>query len=150
MRHISHSVDIPLPPATVWEVLTDTASYPRWNPFVTRLTGELVEGGRVEVAIRAGERTTTFRPRVEVVARGSLLRWKGRLLVPGSSTAGTSSTWCPPSRAPRLVHSEFFAGVLVPFLGGMLRDTGVGFRDMNLALLAECMRRQAPVEPTAA
>ncbi|MFC7028239.1 SRPBCC family protein [Halomicroarcula sp. GCM10025710] len=34
MREPSASIDVPAPPATVWEVLTDVAAYPRWNTLL--------------------------------------------------------------------------------------------------------------------
>ncbi|WP_405512784.1 SRPBCC family protein [Streptomyces canus] len=45
MREISTYVDIDAKPRIVWEVLTDFARYPDWNPYVREVTGEVRVGG---------------------------------------------------------------------------------------------------------
>ena len=47
----------------------------------------------------------------------------------------------------RYVQREEFHGVLVPFVGGMLRDTERGFEEMNAALKARAERASAELPP---
>ena len=101
MRTIEHTVDIEAPAATVWQILTDIDHYAEWNPFMPRLSGRLALGERLTLTVRPGTRTMTFRPTVLAVEDGTLIRWRGRLGMPGifddehercrSSTAGRPS-----------------------------------------------------------
>ena len=40
------SIQIEATPAQVWAVLTDTAAYPDWNPFIIRSSGTVRVGTR--------------------------------------------------------------------------------------------------------
>jgi hypothetical protein len=146
---IRDEIELDAPPADVWRVLTDTAAYLDWNPFVTRLTGDLAVGGRLEVHIAPpGGRAMTFRPTVTVVRPERELRWLGRLLLPRLFDGEHAFELEPLADGrTRLVQSETFSGVLVPLLRRMLEPTRQGFVAMDHALKAEVARRGArPVD----
>lgn len=149
MRTIEHVTDIPASPATVWQVLTETDHYGEWNPFITDMSGRLAVGERVTVTIRPGERSMTFRPTVLAVEERSLIRWRGRLLVPGIFDGVHELRLEPmPQGGTRFTQREVFSGLLVPLLHGALDDTGPGFAAMNAALRDRAMDRAAgPVQP---
>jgi uncharacterized protein YndB with AHSA1/START domain len=63
MKTIKTEIDIQAPAETVWEMLSDVDAFPSWNPFITRLEGELRVGGRFAVTIEPpGGRPMTFVP----------------------------------------------------------------------------------------
>jgi hypothetical protein len=130
------TVDIDAPPAVVWAVLTDTAAYPEWNPFVRELSGELVAGGRLRVRIGApGRRAVTLHPRVVRIEVEHELTWLGRLLLPRLFDGQHSFLLEErPGGGTRFTQSEHFRGVLVPLMGRLLAATGEGFAAMNEAL----------------
>jgi hypothetical protein len=138
MREISTEIEIDAPAARVWQVLTDFAAFPDWNPFMTIAEGDLVEGGHIRVALHApGHRTMQFRPTLLSVEPERGFRWLGHLGVPGIFDGEHAHALEPlgPGRT-RYVQSERFRGLLVPFVGGMLDDTTRGFEEMNRALKA--------------
>ncbi len=53
MKHLLTEISITAPPDRVWHLLTDFASYPRWNPFIRCASGELKEGAQLEGGKRA-------------------------------------------------------------------------------------------------
>jgi hypothetical protein len=138
LAYITHAIDIDAPADAVWRELADSHAYPDWNPFVTRMEGELEEGARLRVEIEPpGGRSMTFRPTVLAARPGRELRWLGRLLVRGLFDGEHSFEIEPlgPGRS-RLTQSERFSGLLVrPFRGGLGR-TRAGFEAMNVALKA--------------
>jgi hypothetical protein len=84
MRTISASVDIAVSPQEVWAVLADLESYGEWNPFIRSASGQLTEGTTLTLRMVPSEgRAITFRPRVLVAKPGVMLRWIGRLIIPG-------------------------------------------------------------------
>ena len=126
----------------VWQVLVDFEAYPSWNPFVRRLAGEVREGARLEVTVQpAGRGEFSFRPTVVAVEPRRELRWLGHLAIPGlfDGEHGFTIETLGEKRV-RLRHTEVMSGLLVPFLGAMLRDTERGFHAMNNALKARAER----------
>ncbi|MGN6250281.1 MAG: SRPBCC family protein [Marmoricola sp.] len=136
MRTITRTIEFDAPAQQVWDLLTETASYPRWNPFITRLEGTLEPGQRLQVRISPpGGRSMTFRPTVTQVEPGRRLTWLGRFLVPGLFDGAHSFTVEPVGNArTRLVQSETFRGALTWFSGALLENTAAGFEAMNHAL----------------
>jgi hypothetical protein len=135
MRTIEHTVAIHAPAATVWHILTDTDRYQDWNPFMPRLSGRLAPGERLTITVRPGTRTMTFRPTVLAVEDGTLIRWRGRLGMPGLFD-GEHELRLEPSAdgGTRFVQRESFTGLLVPMMPRVLVDTATGFAAMNAAL----------------
>ncbi|MFW6089079.1 MAG: SRPBCC family protein [Gemmatimonadota bacterium] len=138
IRHELHTdIEIDAAPRQVWDILTDFASYPEWNPFIRFVRGSPRVGERLKVGIQPpGARGMTFRPRVLVAEAGRELRWRGRLLLPGIFD-GVHRFAIEPRTAANVLfrHSEAFSGILVPLSRASLdRDTKRGFEEMNLAL----------------
>ena len=135
MRKIEHTIDIAAAPSLVWGILTATDLYADWNPFIAELDGELREGDRLRVRVTPGKRSMTFTPTVLVIEEHRLLRWRGRLGVPGVFDAVHEFRVEPrPDGGTRFVQREQFSGVLVPLLRRVLDDTVAGFVAMNEAL----------------
>lgn len=135
MKTIEHTTTIEATPAKVWRVLNDTDSYEQWNPFITRLQGPLRVGERFTVTIRPGKRSMTFRPTVRALDERKLIRWQGRLGIPGIFDGNHSlRVEAAPGGGTRFTQHETFSGMLVPLMKGVLRDTAAGFAAMNDAL----------------
>ena len=152
MRTIEHTIDMQAPPAAVWQLLTDTDRYEDWNPFIPRLSGRLAPGERLMLTVRPGARTMTFRPTVLAVEDGTLLRWRGRLGMPGLFDGEHEFRLEPiPDGGTRFTQRETFTGLLVPMMPRVLVDTATGFAAMNTALRDRAARHPAsadrPVAP---
>jgi hypothetical protein len=144
MKVIEYSIDIAAPPEAVWDVLTDVGAYPEWNPFLTIAQAPVAVGDRMNVTIRPGRRTMTFRPTVTVFEPGHEISWLGRLLMPGIfDGAHTLSLEALPNGHTCFCQREVFRGALVPFMKSVLRDTGEGFAAMNTALAGRVQTRVA-------
>ena len=91
----------------------------------------------------------TFRPIVETVEDGAVLRWRGRLGLPGlfdgEHELRVEATGAETSR---FTQRETFRGVLVPLMGRILDDTDAGFAAMNAALDARVTSRSARASAT--
>jgi len=51
MKELHSEIEINASVERVWDILTDFASYPQWNPFVRSISGELKVGERLEVRL---------------------------------------------------------------------------------------------------
>jgi hypothetical protein len=135
MRTISAAVDIAATPEQVWAVLTDLDAYHDWNPFIQSASGQLTEGAALTLRlVPAQGRAMTFRPRVLAVQPGKLLRWIGRLIMPGIFDGTHQFALEDLGGHTRLTQSETFRGVLVPFTGKTVTRTESDFRALNQAL----------------
>ncbi len=84
MKELRSQIEIQASAERVWQLLTDFASFPQWNPFIRRASGNVQVGKRLEVNIQpSGASGMTFRPTVLKAAPNRELRWLGRLLIPG-------------------------------------------------------------------
>jgi hypothetical protein len=137
MKELRSEIEIGAPAGRVWEILTDVARFPQWNPFIRRARGTLREGERLEVYIQpSGAKGMTFLPVVLTVEPERELRWLGHLFVPGLFDGEHIFTIEPsgPDKI-RFVQREIFTGLLVPlFARGLDTDTRRGFDEMNRAL----------------
>jgi hypothetical protein len=135
-REIQHQIDIDATPAAVWAVLTDTAAFGEWNPFLRRLDGELRTGAKLSVEIAPpGGRAMTFKPTVLACDEAHELRWLGRLVAPGIFDGEHRfQLEALPGGGTRFTQSERFRGLLVRPFGGTLEKTRLGFEQMNTAL----------------
>jgi hypothetical protein len=126
---ISTTVDIDAPKQLVWDVLTDFASYPEWNPDMT-IAGTAQVGTRLTVHMGAsGGRGMSFKPTVLVATPNEELRWLGKLgfggIVDGEHFFILDRN---PDGTTRLTHGERYSGALValmrPFLNKQRNRAG--------------------------
>ena len=145
MQLLEASSEIDAPAAHVWDVLADFAGYPEWNPFIVAAEGELRVGDQLTVTLRAPDRPAlTFRPRVLALEPGHLITWKGQWLLPGLFD-GRHTLHVEPlgdDRCRFTTHEEV-TGILLPFLGGIMRDSQRGFEEMAAAVKARAEKTAA-------
>ena len=137
MKELHTEIEIQASDERVWQLLTDFADFPEWNPFIRRASGEALTGARLEVLLQPpGGRAMTFRPTVLKAEPRRELRWLGRLLVPGLFDGEHIFSIEPlDAQRVRFMQREVFRGLLVPlFAGSLERDTRRGFEAMNRAL----------------
>jgi len=134
-------------PAHVWEVLTDTATFPLWNPFAREVSGPLEPGGRLTVRIDLDGRTMTFKPTVSLVDPPCELRWEVVIGHPRlfHVERGFQVLEHATGRT-RFVQWERCTGLLVPavFLGGYEAKLYRGYDAMNQALRIRAESSPAP------
>ncbi|MFD2261406.1 SRPBCC family protein [Lacibacterium aquatile] len=150
-RFIETMIDIPAPPRVVWDVLTDFASYPEWNPFIRRIDGEAVDGRSIRVWLKApGRPTFKIRPRLTAMVPRQEMRWLGSFLAPGVFDGEHYFRLFPHPGGTRFEHGEQFNGMLVSVLmgKGMQAATTRGFEEMNEALSKRCELIESKVSVT--
>ncbi len=104
-------------------------SCPEWNPCIRSASGQLAAGARLTLRlVPAGGRAMTFRPTVLAAQPDELLRWIGRLIVPGIFDGTHQFALEDLGGRTRLTQSETFRGLLVPLTGKTLARTEAGFR----------------------
>ena len=83
-KEIRTEIQINATPQKVWDILTTFENYPNWNPFITKLEGNVKAGNKIVVEISPPDaKKRTFKPKVLVFEPQKELRWIGRLILPG-------------------------------------------------------------------
>jgi hypothetical protein len=137
MKQLDNELEINASAERVWQLLTDFASFPQWNPFIQHISGELERGAQLEVTLQpSGTHATTIRPIVLKAEPNRELRWIGRLLIPGLIDDEHIFTIEPlDAGRVRFTQREIFTGLLASFHGRSRNtDTRRGFREMGKAL----------------
>ncbi|HTS97738.1 MAG TPA: SRPBCC domain-containing protein [Streptosporangiaceae bacterium] len=134
MKTASATIQIDAPPMTVWSILTDLGRYGEWNPLFPAASGQVAPGNRITLkSVRPGNgRAMTVRPRIVAAEPGAELSWCSSL--PGIIGGEHSYTLTPAGSGTRLVQSESFRGLLVPFAGKAVAGAEAGFQRVNAAL----------------
>ncbi|MBI4339713.1 MAG: SRPBCC domain-containing protein [Chloroflexi bacterium] len=140
MKVVYSRIEINASPERVWEVLTDLPAFPRWNPLLRAVRGELKMRERLEVRLApaTGPRII-FQPTILNVEPNRELRWHSHLLLPGLlASEHTFAIRRLEADRVQFIQSEAFAGLLAPVLSitGLLRQIVRGFDQMNQALKA--------------
>ncbi|NNJ56582.1 MAG: SRPBCC domain-containing protein [Bacteroidia bacterium] len=128
---IKTTIEINASSGKVWQVFTDFDSYPKWNPFIKKLIGNVEEGATIEIQLPG----MTFKPNVQVYRKNSELKWLGHLLFKGLFDGQHRFQLIEKEGVTTFVHSEKFNGILVPlFKKKLISETKLEFEEMNRAL----------------
>lgn len=137
MRILHSEVEIDAPAEQVWQLLTDFASFPQWNPFIRQINGEAQEGAWLEVYVAAaGGGGIKTRPTILRIKPNHELCWFEYKLIPGLFDGEYRFIIEPlGSNRVRFVQRGIFSGLFGPFLAHRLgRKIWGGFEAMNQAL----------------
>lgn len=131
-KEIKTSIDISAPPETIWKILTDFEDYENWNPFITKISGEKREGGKLKALIGGMK----FTPLILKYVDKKELRWLGILYFKGLFDGEHSFQIIDNKNGScTFLQEEKFNGILVGLFAKKLdNDTKSGFIDMNLKL----------------
>ncbi len=73
-------IHIQASPAQIWAILSDFESFPAWNPFIRRASGEIVTGQKISVNLRLyGKTLVPFKPTITMSEAPNELRWLARM-----------------------------------------------------------------------
>jgi len=136
-KKLVSQIEIDATAEQVWEVLTDFADYPAWNPFIVSAVGTAEVGTHLSMRMQPVDaRAVSLTPTVLEASPGRRLRWRGRFGVSGVFDAEHVFTLTSrDDGGVTLSQTEEFSGLLVPFMAGSLdRHTLPAFVLMNEAL----------------
>lgn len=139
MKEVRGSVEINVPVARVWEVVTDFASYPKWNPFMIEMTGELKLGNVCTAVVRpSGRKDMRFPAKVMEIKEKQILVFNG---TPVKGLISDDHFFNFEQKGPdktEFSQNIVFKGIMVPLAGGVINDTQKGLDEMNKALKTRC------------
>jgi hypothetical protein len=136
MKHLVTEITIDAPTDVVWDVLTDLAAYPEWNPFIVEVHGKPQLGTQLKNRLQPpGGKAMRFSPTVTAVDPDTKFEWLGRLGFRGVFDGRHIFELEATESGTRFVQREEFTGLLVPLFARSLDGkTKAGFEAMNRAI----------------
>lgn len=140
MRELFTEIEIAAPRARVWELLADLDGYVHWNPFIIHASGTPRPGSEIRIRMHPpGGTAMDYCLRILVFEPQREFRWLGKMGIRGVLDGEhIFELHDSPGGGVRVVHREYFRGVLVPIVWHFFLNTKLrrGFEQMNLALKA--------------
>lgn len=140
MKEVSKAIRINAPLDTVWAVLIDYQAYPQWNPTIRHLGTNNKVGKKFKLKITTPKgKTLRVRPKLLEFREKDTFRWKGKLLLKAIFT-GEHYFEVKDNKdgSTNFVQGEIFKGVIVPVMGGLIKDLEQSYVLMNQALKERC------------
>lgn len=134
-------VDIAAPPARVWSVLTDFASWDRWNPLLGRVRGRPEIGATVRFSATVGRAKVPLTAQIMILEPEHELMWVGPAAPRLLRKIVSGQHWfrlTPTATGTRFDHGEAFRGLAVPPRWDRFEQLArPGYEAMNKALKRE-------------
>ena len=136
MKSLQTEIVINASPEKVWNILTDFAKFPEWNPFVVKAEGKPELGSYLRVELKNGNGVSVFKPKVLVVEKNRAFEWLGSFPIPGLFNGHHYFRIEPINNDQvKFVHGEEFTGLLAGLIMKQIGEqTQKGFMNMNKAL----------------
>lgn len=119
------SISIAAPPALVWEILTDTAAWPSWDPSCERIEGKIALGATVKAYSKLSP-GRAFPVRVTLLDEPRRMVWRGGMPF-GLFTGERSFSLLPIESGVEFSLHEIFKGPLLPLIRSSLPDMNEAF-----------------------
>ncbi len=124
---------IAAPPDRVWALLTDAASYPRWNPTVVKIDGTIAVGQTIKL-VSTLDPKRTFKLRVAEADAPSKMVWSSGMPL-GLFTGRRTFTLTPRTDGGTdFAMEEAFSGPMAPMITKAIPDMTESFAQFAAAL----------------
>ena len=149
-KSITSEIEIDAPAETIWAILSDFESYPKWSQFIKSIDGKSEVGAPLSVCIHCeGQKPMTFAPQVQEMIPNVLLSWLGGMWGKKWLFLGEHFFNLTPidENRTRLTHGENFSGWLLPLVWKAIGEsTEKGFSHFNEALKKRAESAHAKVK----
>ena len=128
MKVHSANTNIKATPDKIWTILTDAPNYPKWDPWATRIEGNIVAGGKVTAYTKLSP-DRAFPVKVTEYEPGRKMTWTGGM--PLGLFKGVREFILDPKKdgSVDFTVKEVFTGPLLPMFAGSLPDMTQPFQD---------------------
>ena len=126
--------DVHASPEAIWAILTDAASYTKWNSTVTSLEGDIRAGERLKLRVKLDPKRT-FSPKVTKLEDEEMVWTDG--FAPMFRGVRTFTLTPKANGVTEFAMEEVFSGAMLPLVKGSLPDFAPAFeafaRDLKRA-----------------
>jgi hypothetical protein len=127
MKAAHASTTINATPEKIWTILTDAPNYPKWDPWATRIEGNIVAGGKVTAYTKLSP-DRAFPVKVSEFVPGRKMTWTGGMPL-GLFKGVRTFVLDPQQDGVHFTVREEFTGPLLGMMAGSLPDMTQPFQD---------------------
>jgi len=117
--HFTATTTINATPETIWSIITDAESYPKWEPNVKQIDGTIASGETVTAHVKHTDRS--FPTKVTEFVPNQRMAWSGGMPF-GLFKGVRSFTLTPKGDAVEFTLREEFSGPLLALMKGSIPD----------------------------
>jgi hypothetical protein len=118
---IDKTIEIDAPAGVVWEVITDLAAYPQWNPFCVECRSTLKPGDPIDMRVRLYARPQKQREWIKEHVPGRLLAYSMKPVPAGALSSRRSHELKAIGKERTRYRSHFvLRGWLLPLVRGLM------------------------------
>jgi hypothetical protein len=125
MKAYEASAVINADPQTIWTVLTDAGSYPKWDSGVVRVEGRIAPGEKLKVVSEANPKRA-FAVRVTEFIPAQRMTWSGGMPL-GLFKGVRTFTLQPEATGTSFHMREEYTGLMVPMIWKSMPDLQPSF-----------------------
>ena len=126
------SASIAAPPEKVWDVLTDVAKWPEWDPFCDKIEGELALGNKIKAFSKLSP-GRAFPVKVTDLSAPTRMEWSGGMPLGLFKGVRTFELEATPTGTSFTMH-EKFSGPMLALIGRSIPDMSEAFEKFALGL----------------
>jgi hypothetical protein len=144
MKVYTASTNIKASPSTIWNILTNVANYPAWDPDVDRIEGVIAPGERITAYTKISP-DRAFPAKVTEFVPNQRMTWSGGM--PLGLFKGERTFVLRPSGVDSVDFTlrEEFSGLLLPLIGRSIPDLTKTFENFVAGLKARAEAIEASV-----
>ncbi len=137
-REIRTEIEITAPIGQVWSALTNIDEWAQWSPIINRSSGKATVGSTLDITMMSkeeGKDGPNYNPVITVLDEPKLFRWRAKMMAGIIFTNEKIFELEQTSAGTRVVHKEFFSGLMVPlFWSSVEKEVPSMLNSMNEAL----------------
>ena len=132
MKEFSATTTIAAAPERIWEILTNAAAYPEWDPNMERLEGTIALGQKVTAHTKISDRA--FPVTVSTFEPGRKMVWSSGMPLGLFKGERTFSLAPQGDGTVEVTVREQFTGLLMPLIGRTIPDLSHTFTEFVAGL----------------
>lgn len=135
MKAYSATTQINATAETVWEILTDGAAYPAWDPAMISLEGTIAPGAQITIVTKLAP-NRPFKPNVSTFDPPRHMVWSSGMPFGLFKGVRTFQIEAAGEGAVTFTLTEVFSGLMLPLFGASIPDMNPVFAEFCAALKA--------------
>ncbi len=128
MREIKTEIQISASPDKVWSIISNIKNWYEWSPIIQKSKGDPFLGAKLSIIMtgkegKGGKDGPSYQPIITFFNEAKSFRWRAKMIAGFIFTNDKSFELEATPDGTRLIHKEYFKGLLVPMFWNSIKTT---------------------------